>query len=148
MSENLKPEANDPLSSLPGYSLRRAANAMMAELGNRLGEIGLRITDATLMLLLEGDTRRTSSELGRILDIQRANMVPILQRLEKLKLIAREPIDRKSFAIVLTEEGRGRILAARQVIVEFENELLQRIPAQHRDHLLPALDALWRDAGA
>lgn len=101
------------------------------------------------MLLLEGDTRRTSSGSGHILDIQRANMVPILQRLEKLKLIAREPIDRKSFAIVLTEEGQrphlGRAAGNRRIR---KRKLLQRIPAQHRDHLLPALDALWRDAGA
>ena len=28
--------SSDPLSGLPGYALRRAANAMMAELGERL----------------------------------------------------------------------------------------------------------------
>ena len=33
----------DPLPSLPGYSLRRAANATAAELSARMSEIGLRI---------------------------------------------------------------------------------------------------------
>jgi hypothetical protein len=32
----------DPLVSLPGYALRRAANATAAELAARLTEVGLR----------------------------------------------------------------------------------------------------------
>jgi len=44
----------------------------------------------------------------------------------------------------LTAGGQQRLAEARRVIDEFEAELLARIPAAHRDHLLPALEALWR----
>ena len=47
----------DPLSGLPGFALLRAANAMMAELGERLAEAGLRVSDATVLMLVCGKTQ-------------------------------------------------------------------------------------------
>lgn len=138
----------DPLSSLPGYALRRAANVMMAELGELLAGEGLRVSDATVLILTGDDARPTASQIGQALDIKRANMVPLLDRLEAAGLIVREPIDRKSLAIVLTTAGEAKLGHVRRIVARFENALLERVPAQHRDHLLPALDALWRDQSA
>jgi hypothetical protein len=72
----------DPLYALPGYALRRASNAMMAELATRLGGLDLRISDASVLMLIDGRDDMTSSEIGKMLDIARANMVPLLNRLE------------------------------------------------------------------
>ena len=84
----------------------------------------------------------TSSEIGKILDIQRANMVPLLNRLDNAGLISRLPIDRKSQAIVLTGSGSQRLAEVKAITSQFENDLLDRIPPQHRPHLVPALRAL------
>lgn len=135
---------SDPFAALPGYALRRAANAMMGELSALLGAGELRIADASVLILLGADGSLTSSEIGRKLDIQRANMVPLLQRLESAGLIARQPLDRKSQAITLTPKGTARLAWVRRVTDDFEATLLARIPAEHRDHLLPALNALWQ----
>ncbi|MCB2065357.1 MAG: winged helix DNA-binding protein [Erythrobacter sp.] len=135
---------DDPLPRLPGYSLRRAAHATAAQLAVRLGELDLRQVDASVLILIQGNPQVTASALGRQLDIQRANMVPLLARLEERGLIAKEPIDGKSLGLSLTAEGEQLTTAALQVIETFEAELLARVPAPHRDHLLPALDALWR----
>lgn len=134
----------DPLVSLPGYALRRAANATAAELAGRLAPLGLRQSDVSLLMLVEANPGTTSSALGRQLDIQRANMVPILKRLEDAGLIARAPIDGKSQGLALTEAGRARLLEGRVVIEAFERELIERVPPEHRAHLLPALNAIWR----
>lgn len=135
---------NDPLAELPGYALRRAANAMMSELSARLATIDMRISDASVLLLLSGGETLTSSDIGRMLDIQRANMVPLLNRLETAGLIAREPLDRKSLAIVLGPEGSAKLKQVRKITNQFEHDLLKRIPDEHRDHFVPALNALWR----
>jgi len=132
----------DPLSTLPGYLLRRAANAMMAELAGRLAALDLRISEATVLLLLDARTDLTSADMGKILDIQRANMVPLLARLEGAGLIRRQPLDRKSLAILLTDEGRACRARVDTITREFENDLLARIPPDHRPHLVPALQAL------
>jgi DNA-binding MarR family transcriptional regulator len=136
-------QLDDPLARLPGYALRRAANAMMAELANRLTEIDMRVTDAAVLILVSSRADVTASQIGRTLDIQRANMVPLLNRMEEAGLIERLPIDRKSLAIVPTGKGRERLAQVEAITEEFESDLLARVPEQHRDHLLPALNALW-----
>jgi len=134
----------DPLVSLPGYALRRAANATAAELSARLAALGLRQSDVSLLILVEANPGTTSSALGRQLDIQRANMVPILKRLEDAGLIERAPIDGKSQGLALTNAGKATLAEGRTVIDRFERELLERVPEEHRAHLLPALNAIWR----
>jgi DNA-binding MarR family transcriptional regulator len=135
---------HDPLLSYPGYCLRRANNAMMAELGSRLAPLEMRQTDASALILIGANPGVTASALGRRIDIQRANMVPLLNRLEEAGLILRAPIDGKSQGLELTKEGREKLTAVVAVIEEFERELLERVPPEHRDHLLPALQTLWR----
>jgi DNA-binding MarR family transcriptional regulator len=134
----------DPLLNLPGYSLRRAASAMGAELTARLAELDLRQVDATVLILIDSEPGTTASAIGRTLDIQRANMVPLLKRLEDMGLIDKHPIDGKSQGLELTETGKARLAAALKTISDFEAELIARVPEEHRDHLLPALNALWR----
>lgn len=117
---------------------------MMAELGERLSKIGLRVVDASVMMLIDGRADVTSSEIGRVLDIQRANMVPLLNRLEAAGIIDRVALDRKSMAIVLSATGQDLLAKARIITAGFERDLMARIPTEHRPHLVPALNALWR----
>ena len=135
---------HDPLPAYPGYALRRAANASAAELAARLAQIGLKQVDASVLLLVAANPRITASALGRQLDIQRANMVPLLARLESAGLIARHALDGKSQGLELTPAGLAARDSALALIEAFEAELLARVPQKHRDHLLPALNALWR----
>lgn len=135
----------DMLARFPGYSLRRAANASGAELSCRLAELGLRQAEASVLLVVGTNRDITASALGRQLDIQRANMVPLLKLLEAGGLIQRRAIDGKSQGLTLTSKGSKLRDQALAVIERFEDELLARVPAEHRKHLLPALDALWQD---
>ncbi len=134
----------DPLHELPGYALRRAAAAMMGEFATRIEPLGLRIADVSALLVIGANPVMTASQLGRMLDIQRANMVPLVARLEDAGLVVRTPLDGKSHSLGLTPAGEAKLAEARSVIGEFEGWLVSRIPAEHRDHFKPALDALWR----
>ncbi|MBO9498001.1 MAG: winged helix-turn-helix transcriptional regulator [Novosphingobium sp.] len=134
----------DPLATSPGYSLRRASSAMAALLTERLALLDLRTVEATVMMLIAENPQVTASRIGASLDIQRANMVPLLKRLEDAGLIERTPIDGKSQGLALTAAGTEKTAAARTTIRRFEAELIERVPPEHRAHLLPALDALWR----
>ena len=135
---------DDPLLRFPGYALRRAANATAAELSARLAALELRQSDASLLLLVASNPGATSSALGRQLGIERANMVPLLKRLDEAGLIEREAIDGKSQGLRLTAAGLQRLAEARKVIEDFEAELIARVAPEHREHLLPALNAIWR----
>jgi DNA-binding MarR family transcriptional regulator len=134
----------DPLSNIPGYALRRAANAMMSDLASRLSTVETRVTDASVLMLVEANPNVTASEIGRLLDVDRANMVPLLNRIEEAGLIERQPIDRKSLGIRLTPAGQDRLAKIRTIVDMFEQELIERIPREHREHFLPAINALWQ----
>lgn len=133
---------DETLIKLPGYLLRRAANNMMADLRARLSDIELRVAEASLLIIVNDRQDMTSTEIGKILDIKRANMVPLLKGLEAKGFIERVPLDLKSNAIILTQAGFVKRKMADQITTDFEQNLLERIPQQHREHFLQALDAL------
>ena len=99
---------NDPLLKLSGYVLRRASAAALAELNTRLAPLELRHADVAVLMLIEASPGLTQSQAGRLLDIQRANMVPFIARLEARRIIQRRQVDGRSQALDLT--ARGRIL--------------------------------------
>jgi DNA-binding MarR family transcriptional regulator len=143
------PEARvpDPLVGLAGYLLRRAAAAAVAELNQRLAGLGLRHADVAMLMLIEASPGITQSEAGRVLDIQRANMVPFVARLEDLGLLERRQVDRRSQALDLTRRGRMLLARARRVVSAHETALLGRVPERLRPMVLPVLRALWSPDG-
>jgi DNA-binding MarR family transcriptional regulator len=134
----------DPLAELPGYVLRRASAAALAKLNQRLEPLKLRHADVAFLLLIDGSPGISQSEAGRILDIQRANMVPFVSRLEKRGLLDRTKVDGRSQALRLTAPGRTMLAKARRVIGVFEVSLMNRVPEKMRPMVLPILMALWK----
>ena len=137
---------NDPLLELPGYLLQRASAAALSELNDRLAALGLRHTDVSLLLLIRANPGITQSQAGRMLDVQRANMVPLVARLAKRGLLQRTPVDGRSRAIRLTAAGRTLAKKSFTVVKAFEQELIERVPAKLRQAVQPILLALWQGA--
>lgn len=133
----------DPLDSLPGYLLRRASAASLTELNQRLMPLHLRHIDASLLLVIDANPDITQSDAGRMLDIQRANMVPLIARLETQGLVCRRQVDGRSQAILLTPMGREALHEAQQLIQAYEADLIGRVPAEMQAHVVPILRALW-----
>lgn len=135
----------DVLADLPGYSLRRASAAMLSQLTEALEPLRLRITDASSLVLIGANTGITPSELGKLMAIQRSNMVPLIAKLEDRGLVSREALDGRSFGLRLTENGVSVAAKVEDIMKSHEDRLLARIPPEHRDQLAPALKALWED---
>ena len=134
----------DPLITLCGYLLQRASANALAELNQRLAPLGLRHAGVAMLMLVEASPGITQSQAGRILDIQRANMVPFVARLERLGVIRRRQVDGRSQALELTSRGRTLLARARRVVAAHEAELLERVPEELRPMVLPVLMALWQ----
>ena len=133
----------DPLVKLCGYVLRRASAAAIAELNERLAPLELRHADVAMLMLIEASPGITHSHAGRVLDIQRANMVPFVARLEARGVIRRRQVDGRSQALALTGRGRMLLTRARRVVEAHEAALLGRVPEKLRPMVLPVLTALW-----
>ncbi|MBV9727060.1 MAG: MarR family transcriptional regulator, partial [Gammaproteobacteria bacterium] len=134
----------DPLLTLSGYLLQRAAASALTELNQRLAPLGLRHAGVAMLMLIEARPGMTQSQAGRILDIQRANMVPFVARLEGLGVIRRRQVDGRSQALELTSRGRMLLERARRIVSAHEAELLERVPEELRPMVLPVLLALWQ----
>jgi len=138
----------DPLVNLAGYLLRRASTAALAELNQRLAPLSLRHAEVAMLMLIEASPGITQSQAGRVLDIQRANMVPFVARLEESGVIRRRQVDGRSQALELTGRGRMLLLRARRVVEAHEAALLGRVPEKLRPMVLPVLTALWQRGSA
>jgi DNA-binding MarR family transcriptional regulator len=132
----------DPLIGRPGYVLRRAAAAAVAELNERLAPLALRHSDASLLILIDASPGITQSTARRILDIQRANMAPFLARLERRGWVKRKR-DGRTQSLMLTPEGRSVLARTRVIVDAFEAALIERVPQKLRAAVLPTLLALW-----
>lgn len=137
----------DPLSSLPGYLLRRASTAALTELNQRLGDIEINHADASLLMLIGHNPGVTQSEAGRVLGIQRANMVPLIARNEGRGWLIRQQVDGRSQGLSLSPEGEVMRRRARGVIDSFEARLMERVPQELRQHVVPILRHLWGEQG-
>jgi hypothetical protein len=100
----------DPLSDLVGYALRRASSAMMEDMAKRMGALGLRTSEASVLMLIRANPGITQSDLCRALGIQRANMAPLIARMEARKLVARSRSDGRSFGLAVTEAVKRWLL--------------------------------------
>lgn len=110
----------NPLDLLNGYQLRRATTAMLADLMESLNGTGLRPSEASVLFLIEANPRITQSDIGRILGVQRANMVPLIARLDEDALIERVPVDGRSHGLRLTKAGRAKTRAVAARIAHHE----------------------------
>jgi DNA-binding MarR family transcriptional regulator len=133
----------DPLQDYPGYALRRASATVMAGLSKRLDLFSLRSAEATVLMVIEANPGITQSEIGRLLDIASANMTPLASRLRERDLIVRVRVDGRSQGLSLSAPGRRLTQRVHKTIVDYEKELLERIPVAQRSPFLAALRAIW-----
>lgn len=145
-TEILDPET--PLAELLGYHLRRASAVMMTDLGERLATVGLRPTEATILLLIDTTPGCIQSDIGRILGIQRANMAPLIGSLEKNGFISRSPVDGRSHALSLTDAGSSKLAEARAQIDEHERNFQSMFSKSEGAALIAAMRKISASAKA
>ncbi len=136
---------DDPLKHLPGYALRRASAARLNDLTRRLAPLELTFTEASVLMVIAANSGTTLSAIGRVLGIQRANMTPLITRMESRGLIDRVSVDGRAHGLSLSVAGlalHAKILAE---VKAHEEALIALVPQKHRAALLPILHALWAD---
>lgn len=96
------------LEALVGYNLRRAAARQRERFRSVFDAWELRPVLLTALTVIQNNMPLRQSDLGRALDIKRANVVKLLTELEDRGLVVRQPSarDRRSQVISLTDHGR------------------------------------------
>ena len=99
--------ANEPLISdktlrtFVGYHLKRSFNVIQSDLIETLRPFDLRMLTYTALVLIVDNPGLNQSRLARVMDIERPNLVIVIDELEERELITRDrvPGDRRSYAL-------------------------------------------------
>jgi len=141
--ELLKHVFVDPLADLLGYQLRRASQTLMAGLTRDLSELALSVVEVSVLLVVKAHPGITQSEIGRLLDIQRANMVPLAAKLFARRLILKESAGGRAILLTLTATGEEAVRTARRAIARHEARILPELGERERRQLASWLAAIW-----
>jgi DNA-binding MarR family transcriptional regulator len=133
----------NPLDSVLGYWLRMASNAMMMSLARDLAEIGLSVVEASVLLVVGANPGITQSEIGRLLDIHRANMVPLAAKLAEARLTVARTGAGRAKALTLSARGEKIASAARRIVARSEGAFAVGLGPDRRMQLLRWLRTVW-----
>lgn len=121
------PEVSDaPLRAFVGYQMKRAFNALQADLTRTLEPFGLRmLTYSALTLIVENPGLRPS-QLARALAVERANVVVYVDQLEEAGWVTRAPApgDRRAYALQCTLAGRRVYARAQKEVLAHDKRML------------------------
>lgn len=123
-----------------GSSVKALAFEAFERAGANLHDLGI------LALLDEGATD-TQAAIADALEIDRGQLVGVLDDLEDQGLIERhrDPKDRRRHMVSLTAAGRRRLEKLRSVLQQMEDEILEPLDAKGRSTLRSLLLELGRD---
>lgn len=137
--------ARGQLGGLLGYHLRRASAAMMADFSSELGSVALRPVQFAILSLIADNDGTSQTELCRELNVQKANMVPLIAELERRGLLARKPapFDRRVQMLTLTAKAERELPDWRALVAAHEKRFFGPLSAADRSLLLKLLRKLW-----
>ena len=135
----------DPLRNFPGYALRRASNASLADLSAQLAKLDLRLAEATVLVVIGANPEIKQSEIGRMLGIASANMAPIVAKLDDRGLVDRIKADGRSHGLQVTPKGKRLADQAFEIMKQHDQTLSARIPEPMRETFFAALAYIWKD---
>jgi DNA-binding MarR family transcriptional regulator len=117
--------------------------------GERLEPLGLEQRHAGVLVRLAQNDGRSQQAIAELLGVNPTRMVFLTDELEKLGLVERRrnPADRRSHALYLTEAGTAMLARVREVTRAHEAAITAGLSAAERDQLTALLERVARDQG-
>jgi DNA-binding MarR family transcriptional regulator len=114
------------LETTVGFVLRLAQVAVFKDLLAALKSFDLRVTDLSVLLVIEATPGLQQRAIGEVLRIQRPNLVTIIDQLEARGLVRRGavPGDRRAYALSLTPEGETLLGKAKIVHAQHDRKVI------------------------
>lgn len=124
-----------------GYNLRRAHGVQKHRFESVFGPLAIRPVTLSALGIIYENPGITQADLGKQLNIKRANMVPVMAELEGRGLIARRPSDndRRAHVVALTPAGLRFTVKLLELHGRLEEDLAKALGTRERDQLLQLL---------
>lgn len=132
------------LGTLIGYRMKRAYMQIQPQAQRALAEDDLRVVSFSCLSIITDNPGIVQSELAESLQMERSNLVVIIDELEERGLIARKkvPTDRRRYALNATLRGRHLRDRAAKRVKEAEDEVIGHLEDEDRARLLAVLERL------
>lgn len=134
-------DADKVLREFSGYAMKRAFNAIRADVNATLEPFQLRmVTFSALMIIVDKPGLR-QSQLAEILSMERSNVVLIVDELENRELVTRERTvgDRRAYALKVTLAGRRLHDQALAAVKQHEERMMAGLTEAERLALFKGL---------
>ncbi len=117
--------------------------------GERLKPLGLEQRQAGMLIRLAENDGWSQQAIAELMGINPTRMVFLTDELEKLGLVERRrnPADRRSHALYLTEAGTAMLARVREVTRAHEDAITAGLTGAERERLTALLRRLARDQG-
>ena len=128
--------------------MKRAYSIVQADFARALSEYDLRPVSFSALSIIVGEPGLTQTQLADALQIERSNLVTIIDELAGRHLIIRAPVaqDRRRHALMPTTAGQQLAAAAQARAAEHEKQIFACLTAQERDEMLHILRKFRRMA--
>lgn len=127
------------------YLLSMAQQAMRKGVNARLSQAGLEVTlaQSALLFLLGEKDGRNMSELSRLLGIDNSAITGFIDRMEKSKMVRRQPDpgDRRASLIKITSKGSTQAKQAALVVGRMNTEMKKGFTPEEMDAFVRVLKA-------
>jgi DNA-binding MarR family transcriptional regulator len=129
------------LETTIGFVLRLAQVAVFKDLLAALKPFDLRVTDLSVLLVVEATPGLQQRVIGEVLRIQRPNLVTIIDQLEARTLVRRGPVpgDRRAYALSLTPEGEALLGKAKIAHAQHSRKVFDALGDLEPERMLAAL---------
>jgi MarR family transcriptional regulator, lower aerobic nicotinate degradation pathway regulator len=119
------------------FLLARLGFAFKAKAIKEVDQAGFSLYDYSVLALLAEEVRETQATIADALQLDRSQLVGILDSLEDRDLIERQrdPNDRRRHIVSLTAEGRSQLGRLRLIVKRLEEELLAPLDDESRSTL-------------
>ena len=132
------------LETTVGFVLRLAQVAVFKDLLSALKPFDLRVTDLSVLLVIEATPGLQQRAIGDVLRIQRPNLVTIIDQLEARGLVRRGPVagDRRAHALSLTADGEALLQRAKLAHAQHDRKVLDALGDLDKERMLAALERI------
>ncbi|SFV05673.1 MarR family winged helix-turn-helix transcriptional regulator [Pseudoduganella namucuonensis] len=132
------------LLSLVGYNLKRAYLSIMPVFEKRMAKYELRPVDFTVLSLLKANPNIQQKRLSAAINVSPPNLATLLDKLEGRHLIQRQrnPLDKRSQTLVLTEDGARLCDKAEKTASDLEIAASNKLTVAERAELIRLLQKI------
>lgn len=127
-----------PINDCPCFNLGLAHRKVVKAYEEALAPLGLTMAQAHFLSCLYDQDQQSPKDLARALGVDAGTLTPMIDRLERLKLVRREPHpeDRRATYICLTPEGEALRVGVGERCAQVYDRLMTKFTPEEYERFL------------